>query len=135
MDRLYYDLKDKYGLEPTRGFGLYYDNPRDVAKESLRSVVGCIIDVGDSNNLSNVEEKYSVSEYPWSKSVIAEFPYKGSMSIMVGMMRVYPKLNKYFEAKNYTQTPIMEIYDQPNEKIQYVASVNLSQDLFQSFLE
>jgi len=135
MDSLYSDLKDNYGMEPPKGFGLYYDNPRDVDKEELRSIVGCILDDGGDGNLVKVQERYSIGEYPESKSVVVEFPYKGSMSIMVGMMRVYPKLNKYFAENDYSQTPIMEIYDQQNAKIQYVASVNLSQEIFQSFLE
>ncbi len=55
---LYYDLKDNYSIETTKGFGLYYDNPQDVDKDKLRSIVGCIVESksskgGGGNNFSN----------------------------------------------------------------------------------
>jgi len=135
MDKLYYNLKDNYGMETTKGFGLYYDNPQEVDKDKLRSIVGCIIEGKSIDDLKKVSEKYSVKEYPSSKSVVAQFPFKGKMSIIMGVFKVYPKLNKYIKEKNYDKTPIMELYDQPNERIEYISSVNLAEDIFNGFFE
>ena len=46
-----------------------------------------------------------------------------------------PKLTEYIEQNNYYQGPIMEIYDTPNGKILYVASVNMNATIFDDFLK
>jgi hypothetical protein len=135
MDKLYYDLKDNYAIETTKGFGLYYDNPQEVSKDKLRSIVGCIIEGKAIEEIRQLTVKYGLKEYPFSKSVVAEFPYKGKLSIILGVFKVYPKLSRFLKERKYTQTPIMEIYDQPNERIKYIASPNHSEDVFVAFLE
>ena len=135
MDNLYYDLKDNYKIETSKGFGLYYDKPQDVAKEKLRSIVGCIVEGKTIKDLKDLNSKYGIQEYPASKSVVATFPYKGKMSIILGIFKVYPKLSAYIDKHEYALTPIMELYDQPSEKIEYIASVNLSKEVFESFLK
>ena len=135
MDKVYSDLKDHYDIETTKGFGLYYDNPQEVTKEKLRSIVGCIVEGKSMTDLRDVREKYGVIEYPLSKSVVADFPHKGYLSIVIGVMKVYPKLNEYIQERKYDQNPIMELYDQPNKRTEYIASVGLSKEVFESFLE
>ena len=54
---------------------------------------------------------------------------------MLGKYKVYPKLSAYIDDNKYPKTPIMEIYDQPNTKIEYIASVDLSDEVFDSFLK
>jgi len=135
MDKLYYDLKDNHAITTTKGFGLYYDKPQDVAKEKLRSIVGCIVEGKTIDDLKDINNKYGVKEYPASNSVVAEFPYKGKVSIFLGIFKVYSKLSAYLDEHEYVSTPIMELYDQPNEKILYISSVNLSEEVFESFLK
>ncbi len=45
------------------------------------------------------------------------------------------KLSKYIKDKQYMNTPIMELYDQPNDRIKYISSVNLPEDIFKGFLK
>ncbi len=135
MDKLYYDLKDNYNIETTKGFGLYYDNPQDVDKDKLRSIVGCIVESKSVKELNILGNKYGVKEFPSSESVVAEFPYKGKISIILGIFKVYPKLSKYINEHKYAQTPIMELYDQPNEKIEYISAIDLPKELFDDFLK
>jgi len=135
MDKLFYDLKDNYSITTTKGFGLYYDKPQDVAKEKLRSIVGCIVEGKSVEDLKNIGSKYGIKEYPSSKSVVAEFPYKGKISIILGIFKVYPKLSAYIGKYKYPATPIMELYDHPNEKIEYISSGDLSKETFESFLK
>ncbi len=135
MDELYLDLKNSYEIETTKGFGLYYDNPQEIDKDKLRSIVGCIVEGKSVNDLIKVSNNYGVKEYPSSKSVVAEFPYNGKISIIIGIFKVYPKLGAYIKEKKYAQTPIMELYDQPNNKIEYISSINLSNDIFDAFLK
>lgn len=135
MDKLYNDLNDTYSIETTKGFGLYYDNPREVSKDQLRSIVGCIVEGKTIDELNHLDGKYGVKEYPVSNSVVVEFPFTGKISIIFGVIKVYPKLSEYIIEKNYIHPPIMELYDQPNEIIQYIASPHLSEDVFNGFLE
>lgn len=135
MDELYYDLRDNFSIETTKGFGIYYDNPQKVSKDKLRSVVGCIVEGKTIDELEKVSRKYGVNEYPLSKSIVAEFPYKGKMSVIIGVLKVYPKLNEYIQAKQLRETPIMELYDQPNQRIEYISSPYLDEKVLLSFLE
>jgi hypothetical protein len=54
---------------------------------------------------------------------------------MIGVFKVYPKLNEYISERSYFNVPIMELYDQPNQKIQYIASGELPGSEFEAFLE
>lgn len=129
------DLKKYYSIETAKGFGLYYDDPRQVDSAKLRSVVGCIVEGRSIEDLYKVSHKYDVREYPSARSVVAEFPYKGSASILMGVLRVYPKLGAYLSEHKYSQTPVMELYDQRNEKIVYVSSFGLANQVFDEFLK
>ena len=130
-----YDLLNNISVEAAKGFGLYYDNPREVEREKLRSIVGCILGKEDEKKIEDIKKKHKIKEYPLSNSVVVEFPFKGMLSIFIGIFKVYPKLAEYIKNHSYSQVPIMEIYDTPNQKITYVASVKLDSKIFDAFLE
>lgn len=67
MAELHYDLKNNYAIETAKGFGLYYDNPQEVDKAKLRSIVGCIVEGRSVEDLIRVSNKYGVKGYPSSK--------------------------------------------------------------------
>ena len=135
MDKIYSRLLGEDAITPSRGFGLYYDDPKKVNKKDLRSIAGCILDEQYEDRIDYLKKNYRIKRYPASKSVVAEFPFKGKPSIFIGIFKVYPKLTDYIEQNNYSQGPIMEIYDTPNEKIYYVASVNMNATIFDDFLK
>jgi len=118
-DRIYYTLLNDEKIETTKGIGIYYDNPKTVAKENLRSEIGCIVENADSATLTILPEKYQVKTLPQSEFIVTEFPFKGKLSILFGIIKVYPALNKFCEEKGYAESPITEIYDVPNKKIIY----------------
>ncbi|MDR3266697.1 MAG: GyrI-like domain-containing protein [Tannerella sp.] len=118
-NKIYYALLNDEKIATTKGFGIYYDNPKNVEKSKLRSEVGCIVENLDSATLARLSEKYQVKIFPQSQYVVTEFPFKGGMSIMVGIMKVYPALAKYIESEKLKDSPIMEIYDVPNKVIIY----------------
>jgi hypothetical protein len=120
-DEVYYDLRDKYSIDTTKGFGLYYDNPKETPTDQMRSILGVIVEGRSAQELGEVSEKYGVVEFSKTKAVVAEFPFKGPMSIMVGVFKVYPKLNAYIEQRGLPQSPIFEIYDQPNQRLTYIS--------------
>ncbi len=110
-------LKGLYKIPSGKGFGVYYDDPQHVEKHKLRSDVGCIIETKDPQLLEKIRERYLVKEYPSTLSVVSEFPYKNQLSVFLGVVRVYPRLEGYLKSKNYKISPALEIYDLSNRKI------------------
>lgn len=135
MDKVYYDLKNKYGIATTKGFGIYYDDPKKVSNDKLRSIIGCIVESKSINEIGELRSSFGVYEYPKSKSVVAEFPYKGKMSVIIGILKCYPKLSAYIDSRNYASVPVMELYDQPNKKIEYISSYTIDVRTFLEMLD
>lgn len=106
-------------IQTYKGIGIFYDNPKNVKKEELRSEAGCIIEPSDMNKLEAAPCKYEIKQLPQSRSIVVEFPYKGSLSVLIGLVRVHPKLEKYIRTNHLPDAPIVEIYDVPGKKIIY----------------
>lgn len=122
QNRISQDLL-KYNITIARTFGIYYDNPKQVDKNKLRSESGIIIDEKDYNKIEKIKENYNIKEIPKTKSIVTTFPYRNKYSISLGLFKVYPKINQYIEDKNYKQTPAMEIYDLENQQIIYLFEI------------
>lgn len=117
MDSMYHVLLNDAKIETYKGCGIYYDNPEVVEKSELRSKVGCIVEPADTARLTDAYKRMMI---PREEYICAEFPNKGVMSIVVGIMKVYPALWAYARENGYREdTPVMEIYDMPNNKIYY----------------
>ena len=123
-NKVYYELLNDYKIETKKGFGIYYYNPRNVKQSKLRSEVGCIVENMDNDTIEKLKENFQVKIIPMDNYLVVEFPYKGFLSIMVGMIRVYPVIGKYIVKNNYNDGPIMEIYDIQNRKIIYRKFMN-----------
>ncbi len=135
MDKVYYDLKNKYGIATTKGFGIYYDDPKTVSRDKLRSIVGCVVESKSINEIGALGNSFGVYEYPKSNSVVAEFPYKGKMSVPIGILKSYSKLSAYITSRNYASVPVMELYDQTNKKIEYISSYTIDVRTFLEMLD
>lgn len=119
MDESYYYLKDK-GIDAQLGFGKYFDNPKKVEKVKLRSQAGCILEGADSMLKELELDSFKLGGIDKKEYIVAEFPYKGKLSVIFSIMRVYPKLNKFALDKGYSEdTPVIEIYDIPHKRILY----------------
>ena len=118
-DRVYHKLVNEHGIETYKGFGIYYDNPQTVEQDKLRADIGCILESG-FDKLEALKVDFEVTEYPVREYLVAEFPYKGTPSMLLGIMKVYPALNTYSEENGYTlDSPVMEIWDETNKRITY----------------
>jgi hypothetical protein len=125
MDKVYNTLLEKYNTETFKGFGIYYDNPQKVEKSKLRSEAGCIIEEKDIEKLSDLPASFSTKIFPRKKYITTEFPYKGKMSVLFSIMKVYPALGKFATENNLNDDgAVMEIYDIPNKKIYYRKEIN-----------
>jgi len=120
-NEVYEALLNDYKIETTKGVGIFYDNPQKVEKSKLRSRIGCILDSDvDSLTLAKISEKYNVMVLPKAKYIATDFPMKGGLSMLVGIIKAYPALNKYIEDNNIKEDgPVTEIYDVPGKKVIY----------------
>ncbi len=111
-DEVYYYLKNDLSINTYKGLGIYYDNPKEVKAEDLRSDIGCILEESDYSKLEEIKKHYEVKQLETKDYLTAEFPFKGKLSSIFGILKVYPKLNE-------GSGPVMEIWDIPNNKILY----------------
>ncbi len=124
QDKIYYKLLNEEQIETYKGFGIYYDNPKKVAKEELRSEVGSILETKDYAKTEALKTKgYKIKTIEKQKSLVAKFPLKNQFSIMLGVIKVYPAMEKYIAENDYQQTPALEIYDIPNQQIIYIFEI------------
>ncbi len=121
MDKIYYSLLNDDEITTYKGFGTYYDNPKKVKTEDLRSEAGSILESSDLDKVNELRLKYNIKNLPKEEYIVTEFPYKNTMSVFFSLMKVYPALTKYAKENNHREdTPVTEIYDIPNNKIIYL---------------
>jgi hypothetical protein len=121
MDRLYYGLLDGEKIETYKGLGIYFDNPANTPAEKCRSIVGEVIEPRDLGKIDALKAKgFKVAELPAGERLTAEFPFANPMSIMLGIMKVYPAIGAALNSSGGTQGAMIELYDVPAKKIRYI---------------
>lgn len=106
------------GIVSSLGIGVYFDDPKSVAADKLRSHCGSIIETKDYAKLAKLKGKVKTGVFKETNCIVAEFPIKNPLSFMVGPMKVYPAMSKYMLEKGYKGAAGYELYDMPN-KITY----------------
>jgi len=100
-----------------KAFGVYYDDPREVAADDLRAAVGCILSEGETGADPKVIEAFQRKDYRLfsfpaiTSAVCSSFPYTTQLSIILANVKVYPALSNYIEEHKLCTHPFMEIYD------------------------
>ncbi|HNZ29195.1 MAG TPA: GyrI-like domain-containing protein [Candidatus Goldiibacteriota bacterium] len=117
---IYQTLIAEFGVNPTKGFGIYYDNPQTVAKDKLRSEIGCILEGNDILKAPAITSKFKVRILEPKTSLVATHPFTNPLSIMLGIAKVYPKFGALPKEKTSAYTYSMEIYDMPAKKTVYL---------------
>jgi len=108
------------GIKPTKGVGVYLDDPKTVAKDKLRSMIGYMITDADIKTLKPFAKEFKIQKVMFDKAIVAEFPLKNQLSILLGITKVYPTMSKYLVANKLKGGPVAEIYDMNINKIIYV---------------
>lgn len=114
--------------------GIYYDDPDAVAPDELRYAVGAILATGNKEpNPADMElclkHGYKIAHFPRPNHVVlAEFPFKNTLSIYMGIFRVYPKLKEYIAVRGLCAYPAMEIYT--SDKIEFVMPLSKQEEFF-----
>jgi hypothetical protein len=123
MERIYRSLEAD-GVVPARGFGIYFDDPRTVKKEDLRSEVGFILEGKNLERLPALSKKYKAKKIAKDVFYSAEFPYRNKMSYIVGPMKVYPAFEEYLKERAIKHSSkegyALEIYDEAAKTITFL---------------
>ncbi|MDD5457395.1 MAG: GyrI-like domain-containing protein [Candidatus Margulisbacteria bacterium] len=120
--KVYKDL-EKVGIKTINSIGIYYDNPDLVAKDKLRSDLGCVLEEKDLAKAEELKTKFKVMVIEKKDAVVAEFPLKSPLSFMLAPIKAYPVLEKYLQDKNLQPVRMYEFYDMKNKKILITAEV------------
>ncbi|KAI9556996.1 hypothetical protein GHT06_016790 [Daphnia sinensis] len=114
--------------------GIYYDDPQQVNPSELRYCVGIILSEGesepDSTHLSTCLE-YGFKELVLpavDHAVITTFPFKSTVSIFIGVARVYPKLAEYIKESKLCAHPMIEIYE--DDKIIFMSPLSKQDEFY-----
>lgn len=110
-------------MNVTRGIGVYYDNPDEVAAEKLRSECGSIIEEKDLGRIGDVKNVIAVKTIPAGEYLRAEFPIRNMLSYMIGPMKVYPAIGAELKRLNAPSQPGIEIYDMDAKKTIYLMRI------------
>ncbi|MEI7563573.1 MAG: GyrI-like domain-containing protein, partial [bacterium] len=95
-----YDALSGAGVHSTTGVGIYYDDPAVISGQNMRSDIGSVISSAEFTKLGKMSSSgYKLKMMTAGDKVVVEFPYKNSLSYMVGPIKVYPIVNAYLVAK------------------------------------
>jgi len=122
MNKVYEALSGA-GIFSSTGVGIYYDDPATISWSDLRSDVGAVITPQDVRKIAkNITVK--TLTIPAGTKMVVVFPFKSSLSYIVGPMKAYPMIAKYMKSKGYVnQVPMTELYDIAAKKIYYIADI------------
>lgn len=115
-------IADEQGV-PEKMIGVYFDNPNEVAADSLRSMAGIIVSESDSIKLSSLSNLTFLS-IPAGEAAVSNFETGGMVSMIIGAMKSYPKLTEYVEAKGIAEQVsfVYEVYGEG--KTEYVMQLS-----------
>jgi len=128
---------ESYCLLPHREqIGIYYDDPEGVPAAELRYAVGPILASGDQKAVpGEVElmrkEGFKIVHLPKPSYVVtAVFPFTTTLSIYLGIYRVYPRLRDYIAERSLCAYPAIEIYT--DNRIIFMMPLSRQEEFFVS---
>lgn len=132
MESLHTDLKEQFNYEGNSGFGIYFDKPGSRPNDELRSIVGAVV---TKEQFETIGDKLKSFKLEKGDAVYATFPFKNQISIIIGIFKVYPELDKYIKDNGLEGAPIMEMYDMENKVIEYIAPLSADREKLISLVE
>ncbi len=103
------DQLSSLGISPFKGYCVFDEDLNAPDKKAVAIFeAGCVLKQDDLGKIDTT--KFKVKEFPKQFCVVSNFRYKMGLSVMLGKLKVYPALARYFKRKEYKQSPIMELY-------------------------
>ena len=115
---LFQELKDA-GLDVDSSAGIYFDNPKEVAEDENRSLIGVVIKVEDKEKFLALHLDARFVELKSQKVLHTDFAYKSGLSIMLAIMKVYPAIMKRAKRHSFDVYESIEVYDFPNKSLNF----------------
>lgn len=116
---------EAHSIAPTlKCIGVYYDDPSEVD----------VLNDTDRPATKEVKEQleaegFKTASFPAvDHAVTTVFPFRGSVSVMIAMARVYPKLREYIKEKLLCARPMMEIYE--DERVLFVCPLSKQDEFY-----
>lgn len=114
--------------------GVFYDDPTKVPKPQCRYAVGSILSEGESRADEELVKSYEASDFnvfcfpEVTHAVTTSFPYRTFLSILLGVMRVYPRMMDYIKKRSLCAHPCIEIYK--DSRIYYMLPLARQEDFY-----
>ncbi|XP_070758221.1 testis-expressed protein 264 [Enoplosus armatus] len=114
--------------------GVFYDDPKKVPEPQCRYAVGSILSEGenkaDEELLKSFETAgFNVFSFPEVTHVVTtSFPHRTFFSILLGVRRVYPRLDHYIKERRLCAHPFIEIYREG--RVQFMAPLARQGDFY-----
>ena len=91
--------------------GIYYDDPEKIPQTRLRSRVAVLLSETDSAQAKELSQKTELrfGVIPRQKFVTTQFPLRNDLSILLGILKVYPALKEYMKSHNWPEYTYKEI--------------------------
>ncbi len=115
-------VADSLGFPTDTLIGCYFNDPEVVPADSLESFVGALVASGDLAYVGNMDpgqlQLFPIYE---GEALFVDFPRKNDLSMIVGVMRVYPFLTKEAAKRGFEVGQIYEIYTESNIRFVFQA--------------
>lgn len=110
-------IKETLSVGPKlSGICIFYDDPKKVPGPQCRYAVGSILSEGENKADEELLKSYETSgfnvfSFPEVTHVVAtSFPHRTFFSVVLGVRRVYPRLQQYIKERRLCAHPFLEIY-------------------------
>ncbi|XP_028303864.1 testis-expressed protein 264 [Gouania willdenowi] len=128
-------FKESQDVEPRLScIGVYYDDPKKVPGPRCRYIVGSILSEGETKPDEEVLRRFQrsgfhVFSFPnVTRAVTTSFPHKTFLSVLLGVWRVYPRLEQHIKERSLCAHPFLEIYK--DGCIYYMAPLEHQRDFY-----
>lgn len=109
------------GFTPTRGIGVYYDDPMKIAAEDLKSDVGSIITEAEFNKIEANQDNFNFETIEVGNYLVAEFQIKNAIADMFIPFKVNYVLSRYLKNNNLPYpSKVVEIFDTNPKRILFL---------------
>ncbi|XP_068568278.1 testis-expressed protein 264 homolog [Cebidichthys violaceus] len=110
-------FKESHSIGPKLScIGVFYDDPKKVPGPQCRYAVGSIVSEGEKEADEGLLKSYETSgfkvfSFPEVTHVVTtSFPRRTFCSVLLGIRRVYPRLEHYIKERRLCAHPFLEIY-------------------------
>ncbi len=99
------------GMYDVKGFSSFCANPLKISREAMPSEAGVVLNQKQLDRSRNTAARYKVKVLPIQLGLLAKFPFRNSLSALIGARRVYPKMVERLSELGKSAECSWEFYD------------------------